>query len=135
MIEIEIPKDIKDFEPKFVGPFTVRQTICFGAFLAVLLGGYFIIGMFTQEGIRVLIPLILSMIPVLFGWYKPYGMKFEAYVVSQIFTVILPPKKRLYKIENEFDVLDKKIEQEENLANKNKNKNKNKKSNQAKEAE
>lgn len=135
MIEIEIPKDIKDFEPKFIGPFTLRQGICFIAFLVVLLGGYYLLGNIFTNGLRVLIPLALSMIPILTGWYKPYGMKFEEYVVSQLFTTILPPKKRLYKIENEFDILDKKTEQEENTANMQEKKKKNKKISNKKEAE
>ena len=48
MIEREIPKDIKGYEPKFIGPLTFRQTICMGLAAAVsvptglLLGQIFI---------------------------------------------------------------------------------------------
>ena len=30
MIEVKIPKEITQYEAKFVGPFTLRQTICIG---------------------------------------------------------------------------------------------------------
>ena len=36
MIEREILKDIKDYKPKFIGPLTLRQTVCSG--LAIITG-------------------------------------------------------------------------------------------------
>lgn len=113
MIEIEIPKDIKDYEPKLIGPLTTRQTICSGAILVIMLVGYNVLKMFFENGLKVVIPLIICLIPIAIGWYKPYGMRFEKYAISQLYTVILPPKKRLYKVENLYEQFDKEIEKEE----------------------
>lgn len=116
MIEIEIPKDVKEYEPKLIGNFTSRQVIAL-ACVALISGlGYKIIGNFTESGLRVLIPLVLDIPFALFGWYKPYGMKFEKYAKVYIYTNILPPKHRKYKIENIYDEFDKQIEAEEKKA-------------------
>lgn len=113
MIEIEIPKDIKDYEPKLIGPFTTRQTICFAAIVLIMVVGYNVLKLFFDNGLKVIIPLVVSAIPMAIGWYKPYGMRFEKYALSQFQTVILPPKKRLYKVDNIYDQFDKIIEKEE----------------------
>ncbi len=113
MIEIEIPKDLKDFEPKVIGPFTVRQLVCTVSIVGIMLVGYNVLKMFFDNGLKVVIPLILCLIPILIGWYKPYGMRFEKYAISQLYTVIIPPKKRLYKVENTYEQFEKMIEKEE----------------------
>ena len=115
MIEIEIPKDIKDYEPKLIGPLTARQTVCAGAMLVITLVGYNVLKMFFDNSLKIVIPLVICLIPILIGWYKPYGMRFEKYAISQFYTVILPPKKRLYKVENLYDQFDKEIEKEEKV--------------------
>lgn len=114
MIEIEIPSDIKEYEPKFIGPFSVRQAICLIGIAGTMAGGYILINQFMQNGLRVIIPLLLTLPWILIGYYKPYGMKFEDYAKSQLYTSILPPKKRLYKTENLYSKFEKEIELEEN---------------------
>ena len=113
MIEIEIPKDLKDFEPKVIGPFTVRQLVCTVSIVGIMLVGYNVFKLFFDNGLKIVIPLILCLIPILIGWYKPYGMRFEKYAISQLYTVIIPPKKRLYKVENTYEQFEKMIEKEE----------------------
>lgn len=113
MIEIEIPKDIKDYEPKLIGPFTTRQAICTGAIVIISIVGYNVLKHVFDNGLKFIIPLIVCLIPMLIGWYKPYGMRFEQYALSQFNTVILPPKKRLYKVENTYQQFEKLIEKEE----------------------
>lgn len=36
---IQIPKDIRSYEPKFLGPFTVREGVCIAIAGAIMLGG------------------------------------------------------------------------------------------------
>lgn len=113
MIEIEIPNDIKDFEPKIIGPFTKRMALCIVAIAATSLGGYFILNNFFNNGLRILIPLIFDLPWALIAAYKPYGMKFEEYFASQIYTTILPPKHRRYRTENLYEQFEKELINEE----------------------
>ena len=79
MIETKMPKDIRAYKTKLIGPFTGRQAIC-----VVIAGIVFIIFYaciaqpfhLPQEYIfYVGLPLV---IPILaFGWYEPNGMKLE----------------------------------------------------------
>lgn len=113
MIEVEIPNDIEDFEPKIIGPFTKRMALCIVAIVATSLGGYFILNNFFNNGLRILIPLIFDLPWALIAAYKPYGMKFEEYFVSQIYTTILPPKHRRYRTENLYEKFEKELINEE----------------------
>lgn len=113
MIEIEIPKDLRDYEPKQLGPFTTRQAIGVGLATVTMLIGFFTLKNIFDNGLNVIIPMGLASIFILFGYWKPYGMPFEKYVISQIVTVIIPPKKRKYKIDNLYAQFDKELEKEE----------------------
>lgn len=126
MIEIEIPKDIKEYEPKFIGPFTLRKFLGVVGSVLVMVIGYNVLKGVFDNGLKVLIPLVLATIPFLFGYYKPYGLPFEKYAIAQLNTNIIPPKVRKYKTENLFEKLEKDIEKEE-MAKQKSTKNNNKK--------
>ena len=100
MIEIEIPKDIKEFEPKLIGPLTKRTLLGGIAVVVTSLVGYFIMNSFCDNGLRFITPAIFDIPWALIMFYKPYGMKFEQYFMSQLYTTIIPPKHREYKIDN-----------------------------------
>lgn len=117
MIEVEIPNDIKEFEPKLIGPFTKRLVLCLVGMAIISFGGYFILDKFFDNGIRVLVPLIFDLPLILLAAYKPYGMKFEQYVMSQLYTTIIPPKHRKYKTENLYEQFEQQIEAEEAAKN------------------
>ena len=122
MIEIEIPSDIKEFEPKFIGPFSIRQAVCIAGVVITSVVGYLLLDQFFDNGIRVILPLILDLPWILIGYYKPYGMKFEEYFLSQLQTSILAPKKRLYKTENLYSKFEEEIMFEEHPELKNQKK-------------
>lgn len=100
MIEIRINKDIGSYEAKFIGPFTLRQTICILLAAPVCWGIYRtatpILGG-DLAGFLVLIPAALCR---MFGWSKPYGMHMEKFLHSIWVTTVLAPSKRPYKTEN-----------------------------------
>lgn len=114
MIEVEIPNDIKEYEPKIIGPITKRILICLVAIAATSLLGYHIIGTFTNGSLRIILPLIFDIPWALIAAYKPYGMKFEKYFMSQLYTTIIPPKHRKYIVENLYEKFEQEIEAEEN---------------------
>lgn len=113
MIEIEIPKDIKEYEPKFLGPFTLRQLIGVAGSALVMVVGYNVLKGVFDNGLKVIIPLLFAMIPFLIGYYKPYGLPFEKYFIVLLNTSIIPPKVRKYKTENLFEKEDIKEEAEQ----------------------
>lgn len=114
MIEIEIPADIKEYEPKVLGPFSGRALIGIIGVVVTSIVGFFILDTFLDNGLRIIIPLIFDLPWVLFGYYKPYGMKFEDYFKSQLYTTIIPPKRRVYKTENLYEQIENQMEEELN---------------------
>lgn len=107
MIEIEMPGDIKEFEAKVIGSLTLRQTICFG--IAGVLG--FISMQFLNN---VFTTIIIAIIPVLCGVWKPYEMGLEKFALMLLLTYWLPPTNRKYIISNEYsECINKTNEDEE----------------------
>ena len=100
MIEIEIPKDVRDYETKLLGPFTTRQLIC-AVCMAVLCiltykGASSILG--EESSLKIFFPIVVAIPFGLIGWVKPYGMKFEKFAKSVFVSMFLSPAKRVYKI-------------------------------------
>ena len=117
MVEIRITKEIGNYEPRFVGPFTIRQTICLGVAVPAC---YFIYKWLT--------PIVTSDIAgffcffpgaaaALMGWVKPYGMHTEKFIRSVFVNQLLAPSHRAYKIENQHEQAEQK-QQEANDAEK-----------------
>lgn len=96
MEDIMIPKDFKDYEPKLIGSFTIRQTVLVvpGFILAVMFQRFFSTDLFIFLTI-----LTFSLIWAL-GWTKPYNMRFEEFVATSFVKMFLSPKQRIYKNEN-----------------------------------
>ncbi len=119
MLEIEMPKDIKNYEPKILGPLTLRQLVCLG--IASSYGIPFILLTHGDIVVRIMIGLML-MIPVLLcGWLKIYNEPFEKFLIIIIINKFIKPSKRVYKIkeikfENETEtVLVKKVKRTKNI--------------------
>lgn len=113
MIEVPIPQDIREFEPTFIGPLTLRHFVCLCAIVGATYGGYFIekaMGIDPMDAPVFMLPAI----PFgLIGWFKPYGMKFEKFVAKAYDDNYACPTKRIYKIENTWDLIVKEKEKAE----------------------
>lgn len=118
MIELDIPKDLKDYQPKVIFGLTTRQAICGACALGSALIAYNVAKAFVPQKTAIVIALIFVAIFAAFGWIKQYGLPLEKYLWSQLWTSYIPPKKRLYKIENKYQVLEKNIKKEESEAKK-----------------
>lgn len=112
MIEVEMSEDIRKYEPKAIGPFTLRQAICAG--IAVCLGlpaALIIPGDIT---VKVLIFCLFGGIPLACGYIKMDGAYAEVIVIRYIYSHMLTPRKRKYKRKNAFkeqiEILEKKEE-------------------------
>lgn len=104
MIEREMPKDIRKYEAKFFGPFTLREAICLAIAGICSLTLYNTIGKMIIPNIRGYICFGAAIPPIAFGWLEPYGMTLEKYLNVILRTMVLAPKKRKYKTQNMYDI-------------------------------
>lgn len=102
MVEVEMSKDIRDIEPKLIGPFTKRQTIC-----SLISLSYGVPLFFVFKGIpiftRILIIIVLMMPVIACGWCDMYGMHLEQFAMHLIRTMFLTPRKRKYEEYNLYE--------------------------------
>lgn len=110
MIEVQVPKDITGYEPPFVGPLTVRQTVCVVAAVAVEYVYYFVLKVLgipftlTDGGSAPLLVGIALALPILYlAVGKPYGMRPEIYIYNYLLPSLLAPKDRPYATEITYD--------------------------------
>lgn len=117
MIEIEIPKDIRTYETKLIGPLTTRQLFC----VIGLAGSCFLtykaaVNLLGEDSSLIwFFPMVVAIPFALIGWVKPYGLTFEKFARSVFRSMFLAPAKRVYKIKNLHDEFDKIIDEEEKL--------------------
>lgn len=103
MIEGEILNDIKGYEPKFIGPLTLRQTACIGLATITSLPIGFLTGQVFINEIAITIGGIVGVPFMICGFWKPYGIPFEKFAKQFIKMQILAPKNRKYKTENYYE--------------------------------
>lgn len=114
MITVQMTDDIRQFETKFLGPFTLRQTICvalgagIGIPLALLLP-------FEDISTRFFAAFLIALPFILCGWLKPSGMHFEVYMMRLIYATVLTPKKRRVQAVNSYRKTYEKMLKKEDL--------------------
>lgn len=113
MIEMKIPKEISRYEAKAIGPFTLRQLICLLIFIPIGGGLYFITSPYVGTSTAGFFVLPFGLAAWAFGWYKPYGLKFEKYLKTVFINSFVAPTKRPYKTENFYGNILKEIERQE----------------------
>lgn len=102
MLEAPIPKDIRKYDAKLIGPFTLRQLLCFlMACLLSFLSYKFLFDILGKDA-TIFLCFILSTPFIVVGWYKPYGMPLEKFLRSALISTVLAPKNRKYKTNNYF---------------------------------
>lgn len=102
MIEAQIPKDIRKYEAKLAGPFTLRQLICFILSSVVAYFAYKGISLFVSPGNAIPICMFLVSPIIAVGWVKPYGTPLEKFIKTAFISNVLSPKVRKYKTKNNF---------------------------------
>lgn len=119
-IEREIPKDISKYEPKFAGPFTIRNLVFGIPGIALAVGCHFLLRPFVPNDVNFFINILVCLPFILCGWVKPYGVPFEKYISIVFVSLVLAPKHRKYRTENLYS--DLKESQQTDPAQKNKKK-------------
>lgn len=103
-IEIEITKEIGNYEPKFVGPLTIRQTACLSVAVPVCILIYITLSPVLTGDVAGFFCIIPAAFAAAFGWLKPYGMKAEEFLRSVFINTMVAPCNRKYIIDNHTDV-------------------------------
>ena len=112
MIEVEMSKDIRSFEPKFLGPFTFRQ--CIALAISCVYGVPFMIFCTPLElSDRGLVASLLMVPVIACGWLKMDGMHFEIFAIRYAYWAFLTPKNRKNKTENSYRKLLNEVNQKE----------------------
>ena len=96
MIETKVPKDIRSYETKIIGPFTMRQTIAIGIMVLVdiLLFLWVLRPMKVSANAMVYVLMFFDIPVAAFGFIKVMGMPLEKYLRSYIIYTLLAPAKR-----------------------------------------
>ena len=100
IINREVPMDIRDFEAKMFGPFTVRQAICLFIVAVIDITLYTLV--LKQIGVTMdTMVYILGFLDVpflAFGWIKIDNMHLEKYIKHVIIPFFSSPAKRKARI-------------------------------------
>ena len=113
-IEIRIPKEINRYEAKFIGPFTLRQILSLGICLPIGIFVYNIVKPFVGTDLAGFMVIPFGALAWAFGWYKPYGIRFEKYLKTIFVSTFLAPSKRVYKTENYYASILEEIKKADN---------------------
>lgn len=96
MIETKMPKDIRSYKTKLIGPFTMRQIICVAVMAVVDFILYaLVIQPFQLQAEFIIYGLIFIDIPIgAFGWIEPQGLPLEKYLKDVLLRSFIAPVKR-----------------------------------------
>ena len=115
MIEVETSKDIKQHDPRVIGPLTFRQLVCVfvAAFPAVLIIRFLPFSLLT----RMIIAIVLTSPIIACGWCRIYGLPLEKYLLIVLKNKTTKSKKRIFASEydyfNEEDTAEATVTREE----------------------
>ena len=106
MYNLQIPKDLREYEPKFAGPFSFREAVAvFIAGVMVVAGTFFLKWLFGVERMSYIPALIPALVPLFFGFgEKGLHMKPEIYLKTIFTNKFVVPKKRTYMTNNVIDI-------------------------------
>ncbi len=101
MIEVKMPKEIRNYETHFIGMFTFRQSVCLAVTIPVCI---WIFNTFKEQSMDLACGLcvIPAVFAWLFGWLRIYGMRFEEFLAAAAVNTIIAPTKRRYETNNVY---------------------------------
>lgn len=112
MIETKIPKDIRAYKTKVIGPFTLRQLVCvtLAVGIDILMCLFFFRWMGISPGAAFYLFVLIDT-PILLFIREPYGIPMEKYLIDVLLKNLVKPTKRkeitkLYDREGKFSARD-----------------------------
>jgi len=113
MIEVRIPKEIKEYKEKLFFGLTLRQCICTALALSISVPFYIFSKGYLHEEIRSWGVIIVALPLMLIGFFTYNQMTFEQFFIELI-KMYVNPQKRPFKQENIYQVIRKEIINNEN---------------------
>ena len=105
MIIMPVPRDVREFKPKFIGPFSKREFIGVAA-AAVLVVLTFAVTYPLSTGMtinqRAVIVLVPGVVPLACGFIDIQGMPVWIYARNLVIQNFLAPRHRVYRTNNNF---------------------------------
>ena len=102
MIEIEMNKDVRTFEPKIMGPYTRRQLI--SLVIAAAYAGPIAIAVPGDPMMKVLLGCILAIPAILCGFIDILGMPLLQFITYCVIPSLINPKVRKFKSETSYEM-------------------------------
>lgn len=115
MIEIRIPKEIKNYREKLFFGLTLRQCICAGASLLICVPLYIFGSRYLSQEVISWLVVIIAAPLMLVGFFRYNDMTFEKFAVERFYQMF-SPQKRVYSYEPVFMELRREYLAEELLA-------------------
>lgn len=101
MIERKVPKDIRNYKTKVLGPFTVRQLICVGVMIVIDIILYMTVYDFFNLTPDSFMYVVFAFDTVIAAFMlEPAGLPMEKYLMKIILPNFTNPKSR--KMKNKF---------------------------------
>ena len=107
MAYVPVPKDLTKVKTKDMFNLTKRQLICFGAAIAVAVPVFFLLKDSAGSSAATMLMIIVALPFFLLAMYEKNGQPLEKIIGNIIRVSVLRPKKRPYKTNNFYAVLER----------------------------
>lgn len=107
MAYVPVPKDLTKVKTKVMFNLTERQLICFGAAIAVAVPVFFLLKDSAGSSAATMLMIIVALPFFLLAMYEKNGQPLEKIIGNIIRVSVLRPKKRPYKTNNFYAVLER----------------------------
>ena len=107
MAYVPVPKDLTKVKTKVMFNLTKRQLICFGAAIAVAVPVFFLLKDSAGSSAATMLMVIVALPFFLLAMYEKNGQPLEKIIGNIIKVSVIRPKKRPYKTNNFYAVLER----------------------------
>lgn len=107
MAYVPVPKDLTKVKTKVMFNLTKRQLICFGAAIAVAVPVFFLLKDSAGSSAATMLMIIVALPFFLLAMYEKNGQPLEKIIGNIIKVSVIRPKKRPYKTNNFYAVLER----------------------------
>ena len=107
MAYVPVPKDLTKVKTKVIFNLTKRQLICFGAAIVVAAPVFFLLKDSAGSSAATMLMIIVALPFFLLAMYEKNGQPLEKIIGNIIKVSVIRPKKRPYKTNNFYAVLER----------------------------
>lgn len=100
MIEIKVPKEVRAYKEKIIGPFTLRQIVSGLITFPIIIPLFMYLLPRVGQQVASYISMAIGGPLLLIGFYEKNGQPFEKYLIQIILFYFVLPQKRKYLIQN-----------------------------------